>query len=68
MNNSTMCHSSPVYNPGRGALAGLLETMTGAYRQSDSHRGLIESDDTVLAVALADESQVGGGYFDSDIR
>ncbi|KIK17939.1 hypothetical protein PISMIDRAFT_14743 [Pisolithus microcarpus 441] len=32
MNNSTMCHSSPVYTPGWRALVGLLETMTGAYR------------------------------------
>ncbi|KIK12117.1 hypothetical protein PISMIDRAFT_464311 [Pisolithus microcarpus 441] len=62
MNNSTMCRSSPAYTPGWGALVGLLETMTVAKRT------LIETDDTVLAVAFADESQVIGGYFDGDIR
>ncbi|KIK12434.1 hypothetical protein PISMIDRAFT_18749 [Pisolithus microcarpus 441] len=57
-----MCHSSPVYTPGWRALVGLLETMTVAKYT------LIETDDTVLAVAFAEESQVVGGYFDGDIR
>ncbi|KIK15507.1 hypothetical protein PISMIDRAFT_16472 [Pisolithus microcarpus 441] len=57
-----MCRSSP-YTPGWGApLVGLLGMMTVA------EHTLIETDDTVLAVAFANESHVVGGYFDGDIR